>query len=348
MCDHRSSEALQADAARRRSTSPSRASAGTRRRRPSLTVSSSPAPINSYTNVRPHPRRCATSITDSRAADAVDVRGCAPAAVAARLCTPTVPLSDCLMESKSSSACAMRPMYPGQRLHSAYSFRVSTSNRPRCAAQSDTHRHLITAKRCAACGGPLPERSGQRSRPARFCSDACRAAAYRRRRQHECESLPRWPHARGTLRLSDAAEWEAEQRKAEHARRKAGEDRARQAAWNRARKQWRHARAVADRLRVLYGTPAPTLGGQAAWRAIAEAAEACARIGVPGMDWAQELANADRRAAELEPPHLTRAEHRRRQRAERKARPTLPPSGGVGQLPPVPSWAVGPRRIPAG
>jgi hypothetical protein len=146
------------------------------------------------------------------------------------------------------------------------------------------------------------------------------------------------------LRLSDAAEWDIEQQKAERARRKATEDRARQAAWNRARKQWRHARAVADRLRVLYGTPAPTLEGQAAWRAIAEAAAACARIGVPGVDWAQELAHAERRTVELEPPHLTRAEHQRHERAERKARVKVPRSGGVGRLPPVPIWASGARR----
>lgn len=36
---------------------------------------------------------------------------------------------------------------------------------------------------CAHCGGPIPPRTDPRGRKARYCSDACRAAASRARRE---------------------------------------------------------------------------------------------------------------------------------------------------------------------
>ena len=232
------------------------------------------------------------------------------------------------LRSKMSSAWAMAPAYPA----SAYTVLTVFASAWRVASHERTVCGVARPKLCAACRQQILKASGRRGHPVRFCGDACRAAAYRRRKQDERESLPRWPHARGTLRLSDAAEWDLAQRKAERIRGEAAEDRARQAAWNRASKQWRHARAVAGHLRVLYGSPAASVEAQVAWRDIVNAASACARLGVPGVDWEQELARAERRAAELEPRHLIRAEHRRRQREERKAEPKPQRPGVVRQL----------------
>lgn len=38
-------------------------------------------------------------------------------------------------------------------------------------------------EKCARCGGPIPPRTDPRGRKARYCSDACRAAASRARRE---------------------------------------------------------------------------------------------------------------------------------------------------------------------
>lgn len=43
-------------------------------------------------------------------------------------------------------------------------------------AAAEARRH------CAVCGGPLPDRTGRRGRPASWCSTECRQAAYRARR----------------------------------------------------------------------------------------------------------------------------------------------------------------------
>ncbi|MEO8898526.1 MAG: hypothetical protein ABI352_08175, partial [Candidatus Dormibacter sp.] len=168
----------------------------------------------------------------------------------------------------------------------------------------------IEPNHCIACGKQI-QVCPQRGRPARFCGGACRAAAYRRRQQDEPEWLPRWPHARGTVRLSEAAAWEFEREANELLLAAARQKRAHRAAQNRARRRWRHTFAVADRLRVLYATPSPSAAAAAAWRDIADAVTECARLKVPGVQWQQELADALRRVAELTPPRITRAEWRR-------------------------------------
>ena len=157
-----------------------------------------------------------------------------------------------------------------------------------------------------------------RGRPPRFCGAACRAAAYRRRRQGQPESLPRWPHARGQLRLSGADFWETRRDAPAGVRATAREERARQAAVRRALRRWDSAFATAERLHVLRGAPAPTPAAVAAWREIAAAAAECARVQAPGGPWTPVQESAERAVVLLTSPHLTRAEHRRRQREERK------------------------------
>lgn len=52
-----------------------------------------------------------------------------------------------------------------------------------------TTRHVRSAKSCAWCGGPMllpPERTG---RPAVYCRDACRKAAYEARRRGKPEAF---------------------------------------------------------------------------------------------------------------------------------------------------------------
>ena len=170
---------------------------------------------------------------------------------------------------------------------------------------------------CAACGEPL--RPGTiRGRPARFCGQACRAAAYRRRRQGQPELLPRWPHPRGQLRLSGADFWETRRDAPAGVRATAREERARQAAVRRALRLWDRAFAAAERLHVLRGAPAPTRAAVAAWREIAAAAAECARVQAPGGPWTPVQESAERAMVLLTSPHLTRADHRRRQREERK------------------------------
>jgi hypothetical protein len=170
---------------------------------------------------------------------------------------------------------------------------------------------------CAACNVAINRRS-VRGRPPRFCSPACRAAAYRRRRQGQPESLPRWPHPRGAVTslrsglLGDAPR--RARRRSCHAR----EERARQAAVRRALRRWDSAFAAAERIHVLRGAPAPTPAAAAAWREIAAAAAECARVQAPGGPWTSVQQSAERGAVLLTPAHLTRADHRRRQREERK------------------------------
>lgn len=54
-----------------------------------------------------------------------------------------------------------------------------------------------TAVECAHCGGPVPLPSRVGGRKRRFCSDACRMAAHRRRVQGLPEQLERLSTARG-------------------------------------------------------------------------------------------------------------------------------------------------------
>jgi hypothetical protein len=171
--------------------------------------------------------------------------------------------------------------------------------------------------RCAACNVAIHRRS-VRGRPPRFCGPACRAAAYRRRRQSQPESLPRWPHPRGQLRLSGADFWETRRDAPAGVRATAREERARQAAVRRALRHWDSAFAAAERLHVLRGAPAPTPAAVAAWREIAAAAAECARVRAPGGPWPPVQESAGRAVVLLTSPHLTRADHRRRQREERK------------------------------
>jgi hypothetical protein len=106
---------------------------------------------------------------------------------------------------------------------------------------------------CAACNVAIDRRS-VRGRPPRFCGPACRAAAYRRRRQGQPESLPRWPHPRGQLRLSGADFWKM-RRALAGVRATAREERARLAAVRRALRRWDSTFAAAERLHVLRGAP---------------------------------------------------------------------------------------------
>ncbi len=182
---------------------------------------------------------------------------------------------------------------------------------------------------CAACGEPFRLRA-TRGRPARFCGPACRAAAYRRRRQGQPESLPRWPHPRGRLRLSGADFWETRRDALAGVRATAREERARQAAVRRALRRWDSAFAAAERLHVLRGAPAPTPAAVAAWREIAAAAAECARVQAPGGPWTPVQESAERAVVLLTSPHLTRADHRRRQREERKRAKRLGWSPGPG------------------
>jgi hypothetical protein len=182
---------------------------------------------------------------------------------------------------------------------------------------------------CAACNVAMEGRS-VRGRPPRFCGPACRAAAYRRRRQGQPESLPRWPHARGQLRLSGADFWETRRDALAGVRATAREERARQVAVRRALSHWDSAFAAAERLHVIRGAPAPTPAAVAAWREIAAAAAECARAEAPGGPWTPVQQGAERAAVLLTPPHLTRADHRRRQREERKRAKRLGWSPGSG------------------
>ena len=54
---------------------------------------------------------------------------------------------------------------------------------------------------CVQCGRTLARR--RTGRPARFCSNACRCAAYRRRERGLPEDLKRWRGPRGRLRLQE-------------------------------------------------------------------------------------------------------------------------------------------------
>jgi hypothetical protein len=189
-----------------------------------------------------------------------------------------------------------------------------------------TDRLVESLSQCAACKAAFEPRSG-RGRPARFCSPACRAAAYRRRLQAVPESLPRWPHARGCIALSELVDWEDDCATDRAARDKARCQRGRRAAQNRAWRRWRHTLAVADRLGVLYGRGVPSPADAAAWQAIADAVEECARLRVSGGSWGKEQATAERRVAELTPPHLRRADYRRQRREERDL--GRPPSRGA-------------------
>ena len=86
----------------------------------------------------------------------------------------------------------------------------------------------------------------------------------------------------------------------------------------RALRRWDSAFAAAERLHVLRGAPAPKPAAVAAWREIAAAAAECARVQAPGGPWMPVQESAERAVVLLTAPHLTRADHRRRQREERK------------------------------
>ena len=177
----------------------------------------------------------------------------------------------------------------------------------------------------------MPVREGP-GRPARFCSPACRVAAHRRRHQGLPEAEPRWSGPRGRLSLARAAAWEAAQAATARRRR----ERAHLAAQNRAWRRWRHAGAVAARLRVGFGyVPRPSEEAAAVWREILAAERECVALGVPRVEpevaarlrskrvwvvtWEEEIRWAEQKLAEVTPPHLSRAELRRREREAAKA-----------------------------
>jgi hypothetical protein len=168
--------------------------------------------------------------------------------------------------------------------------------------------------RCAACGKRLP-RQGGRGRPRRFCGDACRVAAYRRREQELPESFPRWSGPRGQIALEDFAGWDRERRaeavKQERLRRRRLRD--------RAERRWQKASAAAEGHGVSTRATKPSQAAAEACRELAAAAAACAEVGIPGQDWVQLQAQAVRRAEQLTPRGPSRAERRRRQREEAKA-----------------------------
>ena len=137
-------------------------------------------------------------------------------------------------------------------------------------------------------------------------------------------------HARGRLRLSGADFWETRRDALAGVRATAREERARQAAVRRALRRWDSAYAAAERLNVLRGAPAPTLAAVAAWREIGAAAAECARVQAPGGPWTPVQESAERAVVLLTSPHLTRADHRRRQREERKRAKRLGWSPGPG------------------
>ena len=62
---------------------------------------------------------------------------------------------------------------------------------------------------CAACSAPLTIPA--KGRRPRFCGTACRAAAYRRRRQELSEQTPRWTGPQGRLRLARLSTFAQEQ-----------------------------------------------------------------------------------------------------------------------------------------
>jgi hypothetical protein len=169
-------------------------------------------------------------------------------------------------------------------------------------------------------------------RPARFCNPACRVAAHRRRQQGLPETEARWSGPRGRLSLARAAAWEAAQAAVAGRRR----ERAHVAAQNRAWRRWRHAAAVADRLRVGFGyAPNPSEEAAALWREILAAERECVALGVPRVQpeiaarlhvhrvpivtWEEEIRWAEQKLAGVTPPHLSRAELRRREREAAKA-----------------------------
>jgi hypothetical protein len=350
-------------AARRRSTKASSAATGTRRSLPSLTVSSSPELMRSYTNVRPHPSRSATSRTVSSSARARIGRRC-EARTDVTDGRRASALSRTGGSSKNNSDCAMCALYipsayrsltlfaitgaitgvrsgaPAYSIQCApYRDRATVAECRRCSSWSRWRRDDDLVKlpvvdqgpvHCAACNVAIDRRSVL-GRPPRFCGPACRAAAYRRRRQRQPESLPRWPHHRGQLRLSGADFWETRRDALAGVRATAREERARQAAVRRALRRWDSAFAAAERIHVLRGAPAPTPAAAAAWREIAAAAAECARVQAPGGPWTPVRESAERSVSLLTPPHLTRADHRRREREERKLarRRGLAPGSGV-------------------
>jgi hypothetical protein len=261
--------------------------------------------------------------------------------------------------SKNNSDCAMSALYIASAYPSLTLFAIAdlrsgaTAYSIQCARYRDmatvaTHRRYSSRARwrhrddvvkqpvvdqdpvqCAACNVVMEGRS-VRGRPPRFCGAACRAAAYRRRRQGQAESLPRWRHARGRLRLSGADFWETRRDALAGVRPTAREERARQTAVRRALRRWDSAYAAAERLNVLRGAPAPTLAAVAAWREIGAAAAECARVQAPGGPWTPVQESAERAVVLLRSPHLTRADHRRRQREERKRAKRLGWSPGPG------------------
>ena len=315
--------------------------------------------MSSYTNVRPHPRRSATSVmVRSSARGRALCSRAGPIDVGDCVRTATVPRN--AGSSKNNSDWAMCALYIASAYRSLTLFAIAglRSGATAYSVQCERYRGMATVAasrkcwycsrrgrdddvvkpcfvdqgpvHCAACNVAM-ERRSVRGRPPRFCGEACRAAAYRRRRQGQPESLPRWPHARGQLRLSGANFWERRRDALAGVRATAREERARQAAVRRALRHWDSAFAAAERLHVLRGAPAPTPAAVAAWRAIAAAAAECARVQAPGGPWTPVRESAERAVVLLTSQHLTRAEHWRRQREERKRARRLGWSPGSGK-----------------
>ncbi len=65
----------------------------------------------------------------------------------------------------------------------------------------------MTAGHCPACGGQMPDRDRNRGgRPARYCSGACKAKAYRDRRQAGSPAAPGSPPPPAAARHARAVE----------------------------------------------------------------------------------------------------------------------------------------------
>ena len=79
------------------------------------------------------------------------------------------------------------------------------------AAEDVLARHARSTA-CEACGDPLIKGTNQAQK--RFCDDACRAAAYRRRRAGLPENYPRQNNRHGRFSLADELAGVAQQQSA--------------------------------------------------------------------------------------------------------------------------------------
>lgn len=72
------------------------------------------------------------------------------------------------------------------------------------------NRSMTERDECENCGGPIPRRTDPRGRKARYCSDACRAAASRKRREQRHRDALAEARNQMSLNLRTPAEEAAE------------------------------------------------------------------------------------------------------------------------------------------